>query len=140
MTMRRLRKQLVRPLLFALVLVLGPLNAQTVFACMMMGGVELETCCCGDHEPAILGSLVAAIVFNHKIYVLLDGQPILVFGHAGLVDWIMVRLLTEVVPGAHVIATGGLAATIVPHCRTVETIDEFLTLEGLRHLFERNAE
>ncbi len=56
MTMRRLRKQLVRPLLFALVLVLGPLNAQTVFACMMMGGVELETCCCGDHEPAILDS------------------------------------------------------------------------------------
>lgn len=54
MTMRRLRKRLVRPLLFALVLVLGPLNAQTVFACMMMGGVELETCCCDDHEPAIL--------------------------------------------------------------------------------------
>lgn len=52
--MRRLRKQLVRPLLFALILVLGPLNAQTVFACMMMGGVELETCCCDDREPAVI--------------------------------------------------------------------------------------
>ena len=56
MTMRRLKKQLVRPLLFVMVLVLGPLNAQTVFACMMMGGIELDTCCCDDHAPAILDS------------------------------------------------------------------------------------
>ncbi len=52
--MRRLRKRLVRPLLFALILVLGPLNAQTIFACMMMGGAELETCCCDDQVPAIV--------------------------------------------------------------------------------------
>ena len=56
MTMRRLRKQRVRPLLFVMVLVLGPLNAQTVFACMMMGGIEFDTCCCEDHAPAILDS------------------------------------------------------------------------------------
>ncbi len=56
MTMRRLRKQRVRPRLFVVVLVLGPLNAQTVFACMMMGGIEFDTCCCDDHAPAILDS------------------------------------------------------------------------------------
>jgi type III pantothenate kinase len=67
-------------------------------------------------------------------------QSGLVFGHAGLVDGLIERLVAEVGAGAHVIATGGLAATIVPHCRTVETIDEFLTLEGLRLLFERNME
>jgi type III pantothenate kinase len=38
------------------------------------------------------------------------------------------------------VATGGLASTIVPHCRTVTTVDENLTLDGLRILFEINKE
>ncbi len=38
------------------------------------------------------------------------------------------------------IATGGLASTIVPHCHSVEHIDETLTLDGLRLIFERNLE
>ncbi|MCZ6855329.1 MAG: hypothetical protein O7G86_15565 [Gammaproteobacteria bacterium] len=51
--MRSHRKQAVRPVLMVLLLLLGPLNAQTVFACMMMSGVVLESCCCDDHEPVI---------------------------------------------------------------------------------------
>ncbi len=67
-------------------------------------------------------------------------QSGVVFGHAGLVDGIIGRLLDVVGEDAAVVATGGLAGTVVPHCRLVERIDEFLTLEGLRLLFERNRE
>lgn len=50
--MRNPRKQFIRPVLIALLLVLGPLNAHAVFACAMMGGVVLDNCCCDEHEPA----------------------------------------------------------------------------------------
>ncbi|MDQ4130752.1 MAG: pantothenate kinase, partial [Actinomycetota bacterium] len=39
-----------------------------------------------------------------------------------------------------VVATGGLAQTVVDHCRRVELIEPNLTLMGLRLIFERNAE
>ena len=66
-------------------------------------------------------------------------QSGLLYGHAGLVDGIIDRLTAEVGDDLEVVATGGLAATIVPHCRTVDRIDEFLTLEGLRLIIQMNA-
>ncbi len=62
------------------------------------------------------------------------------YGHAGLVDGIMERLAAEVGGEVIRVATGGLASTIVPHCRSVEIIDEFLTLDGLRLIHEMNGE
>ena len=62
------------------------------------------------------------------------------YGHAGLVDGIMDRIVGEFDGPVERVATGGLASTIVPHCRTVDTIDDFLTLEGLRLVFERNQD
>ena len=38
-----------------------------------------------------------------------------------------------------VVATGGLAPTIVPLCRTVSTVDDRLTLDGLRLIYEMNT-
>jgi type III pantothenate kinase len=63
----------------------------------------------------------------------------LVFGFAGQVDAIVNRIRAELdAPDAVVVATGGLAELIVPHTQTVGEIDPFLTLEGLRLVWELN--
>lgn len=61
------------------------------------------------------------------------------YGHAGLVDGVMERVADELGGEVMRVATGGLASTIVPHCSSVSTIDEFLTLEGLRRIYELNT-
>ena len=61
-----------------------------------------------------------------------------VFGFAGLVDGIARRMLSELGEPATVIATGGMATAIAPLCETVDDVDSYLTLEGLRLIHERN--
>ncbi len=39
---------------------------------------------------------------------------------------------------ARVIATGGMATTIAPLCETIDEVDPYLTLAGLRLIWERN--
>jgi type III pantothenate kinase len=65
-------------------------------------------------------------------------QSGLVYGFAGQVDAIVDRIRGELGADAPAIATGGLADLITPHARTIEKTDPFLTLEGLRLVWERN--
>ena len=65
-------------------------------------------------------------------------QSGLIFGTAGEVDSIVERIRGELGP-ATVIATGGLAAVVIPHCHSIDHHEPWLTLEGLRLVFERNV-
>ena len=63
----------------------------------------------------------------------------LVFGYVGLVEGLLARIVAELPGKPRIIATGGLASTIAPLAKGIESVDEDLTLEGLRLLYELNA-
>jgi type III pantothenate kinase len=69
-------------------------------------------------------------------------QSGLYYGYIGLVDGILERMLQEIKtpdsPTPKVIATGGLARLVADDSRFIETIDDMLTLDGLRLIYERN--
>ena len=66
-------------------------------------------------------------------------QAGLVFGYAALVDG-MVERISKDLGQPTVIATGGLARNVIDECKTVDQYEPWLTLEGLRLVFEKNAE
>jgi type III pantothenate kinase len=62
------------------------------------------------------------------------------YGHAGMVDGIMERIAADLDIPVTRVATGGLAPTIVPHCASVDIVDPYLTLEGLRIIYALNQD
>jgi type III pantothenate kinase len=65
-------------------------------------------------------------------------QSGLLFGYAGMVDAMVARIRAELGDDVRVIATGGLAQRIANETESIERVEPFLTLEGLRILFEKN--
>jgi type III pantothenate kinase len=65
-------------------------------------------------------------------------QSGIVYGYVGLVDGLCMRLRSEMTFPCKVIATGGFARLVAPESQTIEEVDDFLTLDGLRILWGRN--
>src|SRR6478672_7346802 len=65
-------------------------------------------------------------------------QSGLYYGYAGLVDGVLERVIEEMDSKPHIIATGGLASLIATGSKFIEKVDDTLTLEGLRLVYERN--
>jgi type III pantothenate kinase len=77
------------------------------------------------------------VVGKNTVHAMQSG---IVYGYVGLVDGIVERLQAELGYEAKVYATGGLASLIAPLTRSIDEVDEVLTLAGLRILYERNRD
>ena len=64
-------------------------------------------------------------------------QSGIIYGFAGLVDGIVSRLKKELGGSPKVVATGGMASLMIHHAKTLDVLDEDLTIQGLRTVYER---
>jgi type III pantothenate kinase len=71
-------------------------------------------------------------------------QAGMIYGYGGLVDNIVTKIKEELINLGEeeplVVATGGLAKLISEESQSIDLIHPFLTLEGLRIIYEKNKD
>ncbi len=67
-------------------------------------------------------------------------QAGIVYGYVGLVDGIVNRMREEVKTDPYVIGTGGFASLMYRESSSINEVDEFITLNGLKILYEKNKD
>ena len=65
-------------------------------------------------------------------------QAGIIYGYVGQIDEIVRRIKEEIGTEMKVVATGGFARMVAKESKTIDKVDHFLTLTGLRVLYERN--
>jgi type III pantothenate kinase len=84
--------------------------------------------------PRVEFAKPASVIGSSTVSAMQSG---LYHGYAGLVDGVLQRMIAELDAAPRVIATGGLAHSIAPASQFISEVDDTLTLEGLRLVYER---
>ena len=102
-------------------------------------GVRVSTDALADHAarlPKVEIARPADAMGRTTVSALQSG---IVHGFAGQVDTVVRRLCDELGPDVTVVATGGLATTVLDVCDTIDHHDPWLTLKGLQLIWDRNT-
>ena len=86
--------------------------------------------------PSIALAAPGKVIGSNTVSAMQSGA---IYGHAAMIDGLVDRVEAELGElMASVIATGGLAATVLPLCRRKISLEENLMLDGLRIIYEKN--
>ena len=88
--------------------------------------------------PTVALELPESIIGKNTVACMQAG---LLYGYIGQIEYIINKMKKETgFDNAKVVATGGLAKTISVHTDAIDIVDQRLTLEGLRLIYEMNKE
>ena len=102
-------------------------------------GIEISVDALAARAAQLLKVQVArprSVIGKNTVEALQSG---ILYGFAAQIDGIAERIVAELGPSTTVIATGGLAPVVLEECRRIDVHEPWLTLIGLRLVFERNA-
>jgi type III pantothenate kinase len=85
--------------------------------------------------PRIELAAPPAAIGHNTIHAMQSG---IIFGYIGLIEGLVKRIKKELGADTRVVATGGLAHVLAKETAVIETVDEMLTLEGLRLIHDLN--